>query len=505
MMITSKRPTDIVSFVLHILVRELREAIVLQLEDCYGSDFLKLGILPYMPEYALRQNWSRTELLKSDDPVIWLKLLQGNWRQAFASVIAAEREGDAIALLRLRNKVAHTNEVNAGDAAEAVAALERLLTAFARPMPSDFQALALECSLLGWSCLPSPVTAVIPTDTQLLPQEKTTMPASTNAIDILSQLVREQPRTRLDLFRSLQCPSHELWVFFNSRNPSQYIVRMDQRRRPWPDYWIHDSLRIVQLDLVTLHLTLTIEYKRPGLNRMLVLNVKARAQVQVLKHAEAARKIALGGEHDVQYFLDSLRKALRDDLTSRHLDHGKIHGSYTQPELQEAMIEVQPTIQSDCLQFVRLDEITFGDPVTATLLKDREGLSNQTELAIAKIMDGVDIFNAAAPFIKAQQDRSLELCKHECILKTIKLASDNNQRNELQKIIANQFRLIKKLNLTDAQQFYFMAQLDREVAKLVVESERLKSEDNNAIREQVVQMFERIQKAMNQQFFTTFR
>ena len=91
MMITPKRPTDFVSFVLHILVRELRGPIVQQLEDHYGSDFLKLGVLPFLPEYALRQKWSRAELLESDDPVIWLKLLQLNWRQAFAAVFTAER------------------------------------------------------------------------------------------------------------------------------------------------------------------------------------------------------------------------------------------------------------------------------------------------------------------------------------------------------------------------------------------------------------------------------
>ena len=116
------------------------------------------------------------------------------------------------------------------------------------------------------------------------------MPTSTTALEILSQLVFEQPRTWLDLLRTLQCPSHEKWVFFNSRNSSQYVVRTDQRPRPWPGYWIHDSLRKVRLDPVALNLVLEKDYETPNLKRVRDLNVKAQAEVQIRDDADAARK-----------------------------------------------------------------------------------------------------------------------------------------------------------------------------------------------------------------------
>ena len=502
MMITPKRPTDFVSFVLHILVRELREPIVQQLEDHYGSDFLKLGVLPFLPEYALRQKWSRAELLESDDPVIWLKLLQLNWRQAFAAVFTAERESDAIDLLRLRNKAAHTNEVTEGDAAEAVAALERLLTDFALPLPADFQALALDCRLLGWGCVPSPCSAVFPTATQPLPQEKTTMPTSTTAIEILSQLVFEQPRTWLDLLRTLQCPSHEKWVFFNSRNSSQYVVRTDQRPRPWPGYWIHDSLRKVRLDPVALNLVLEKDYETPKLKRVRDLNVKAQAEVQIRDDADAARKIALVGESEVQKFLNILGKALRDDLADRFLACSINHGNYTHNELQDAAKSAQAKFPKNCpFRLVRLGELTFGDPVKVMQIKELDKIELQTEIVKAKLDAEQIIFDAVKPMIESQQERSLESCQHECALKAIKLASDIDQQKKLKNIIVNQFKQIKKLGLTDAEQLIFAGQLDMKIAELMVEQQSLNQRDHDAMLTKVAGVCEQLAKAMKPTLF----
>lgn len=477
-MLTPKRPSDLFAAALRILTMELREPIVQRLEQTYGKDCLELGILPALPEYALHKSreWSRQELLASEDPVIWLKLLLRNWRQAFEQVLGTDLEKEVLNLHQLRNRDAHSNGLSENEAAAGISTVGRLLTAFDRPNSEAFQALALECRLFGWDV--NQAAKSIPAVTSL--PVRSFMPAPTTAHELVSNLIEVQNRTPADMFRGRECPAHEKWIFTNSVD-GEYLIRTDHRRRPWPSYWRYDRLIKVQLGPQAIHLNLATDYEPEERNRLRSLTVSVHAQIQVRDQTEAVRRIAFEAEREAANFMQLLGRAILAELSNSQLQRNRGHGRYTAAEKIAGAASINEVeIPADSpFQLLRLLDVTFGDQAYVQQSRRLDVIEQEAEIKVRTIQAEETVFSAAGSFVRAQQERELEREMHEGTRESIRMTVADLPRRLHQQNVITAMRQLKELQLNDSEMLLYAGQLDHDSLRLILESRRIAAKDND--------------------------